>query len=298
MGGVASFVEDTFSAVGDVVGDVGNVVGEAGDFISDEIMDPVMTEVAEPIMNVVSKTVDAAMEDPVGTAVQVGTAIYAPALLPAVNGAVALSRGANFEDALKVSALSYAGQQAGQFVGGEVSAGLEDSIGKAGASTAGKIAAGATSTAVRGGNVEDALTAGALGAGTAVGLSQVPGFGELDPWQQRAASTVVSSALMDKSPAVALADQLLTGAVNTATGAGTKDASTLTLGDTTLKANPLQTTLPLIPRDAPAPPPVFNRPAIQPATAPSKGIASVQPEGFETFAGFDQNQGITGITRG
>jgi hypothetical protein len=301
MGGVASFVEDSFDAVGDVVGD-------ATDFIGDEVMDPVMTEVAEPVMNVVSKTVDAAMEDPIGTAVQVGTAIYAPQLLPLVTGAAALSRGASLDDALTASALAYAGQTAGQFVGSEVSAGLEDSIGKAGSSAAGKIAAGATSTAVRGGDIEQALTSGVIGAGTGAALNEVLPE-DLDPWQKRAATTVASSAITGKNPAAALADQLITGGVNTMTGAGTPDASTFSIGDNRFKANPLQTTLPYVPRPGsniltrpPAKASVQVAPGIASQVAtdttnqPTTGIASLQPNDtnvFGSFGGFDQNDQIT-----
>lgn len=287
MGGVASVVQDVFEPVGDIVGDAVNFVG-------DEIIDPVMEEVAEPVMNTVSKVVDQAMEDPVGTAAMVGTAIFAPQLLPVVTGANALAKGADLDDALTAAALSYAGQTAGQFVGAETTAALQDSIGSASASTAGKIAGSAASTAVRGGDIEQALTGGILNAATGIGVNEAmkaAGADELAPWQQRAFGTVVASSLMDKSPAAALADQLITGAINTATGAGTQDASTFNLGDTTYKANPLQTTLPYVPRpNAPVPPP---RPApfvgTQKTTTPSTGIASLDVNPFGTFAGFDQN---------
>ena len=301
MGGVASFVEDSFDAVGDAV-------GEVGDFVSEEVMEPVMTEVAEPVMNVVSKTVDAAMEDPIGTAVQVGTAIYAPQLLPVVTGATALSRGASIEDALTASALAYAGQTAGQFVGSEVSAGLEDSIGKAGSSAVGKIASGATSTAVRGGDIEEALTSGVIGAGTGAALNEVLPE-DLDPWQKRAATTITSSAITGKNPAAAFADQLITGGVNTLTGAGTPDASTFSIGDNTFKANPLQTTLPYVPRPSTGPvnrPPARTSVQVAPGIAsqvssdttnqPTTGIASLQPNDtnvFGSFGGFDPNDQIT-----
>jgi hypothetical protein len=300
MGGVASFVEDSFDAVGDAV-------GEVGDFVSEEVMEPVMTEVAEPVMNVVSKTVDAAMEDPIGTAAQVGTAIYAPQLLPLVTGATALSKGASLEDALTATALAYAGQTAGQFVGAEVSAGLEDSIGKAGSATVGKIASGATSTAVRGGDVEQSLISGVVGAGTGAALNEVLPE-DLDPWQKRAATTVASSAITGRNPSAALADQLITSGVNTATGAGTPDASTLSFGDNVFKANPLQTTLPYVPRPSPnvvTRPPARTSVQVAPGIAsqvsndttniPATGIASLQPADesiFGGFGGFDQKDQI------
>jgi hypothetical protein len=287
MGGVTSFVEDTFDSVGDAVGDV---TDSAFDLV-DQVVEPVMTEIVEPVANVATKVVDNAMEDPIGTAAMVGTAIFAPELLPAVNGAMALSKGASLEQAVTVSALSYAGQTAGQFVGAETSAALEDSIGKASASTVGKVAGSATSTAVRGGDVEQALTGGILNATAGAGVNEAmkaAGVGELDPWQQRAVGTVVSSGITGRNPIVPLTDQLITGGINTATGAGTSDASTLNFGDTQLTAKPLQTTLPLVPNQpapTPAPRTVF-RPA--PNTAAQKtGIASLDTDPFGGFSGFD-----------
>ena len=63
MGAVASFVQNVGDVVTDAVSTVGDAVQDVGNFV--------IEEVAKPIAETVEKTVEAAMEDPIGTAVKV-----------------------------------------------------------------------------------------------------------------------------------------------------------------------------------------------------------------------------------
>jgi hypothetical protein len=109
MSAIVEAVGDVFEAVGDAVGSVVEGIGN--------VVEKVMDEVVEPVVKAVGNTVEAAMNDPVGTLIKVGTAVFAPALLPAVNFGMAVVNGVPIEKALGNVALSYVGGQIGTQVG-------------------------------------------------------------------------------------------------------------------------------------------------------------------------------------
>jgi transcription antitermination factor NusA-like protein len=109
MGAVTKAIDTVFSAVDDAVG---TVVGAAED-----VLKTVDKEIIQPVVKVVDNTIKAAEQDPIGTLAKVATAIYAPALLPAVNFANNVAQGQSFESALVNTGVSYITGQAGQNIG-------------------------------------------------------------------------------------------------------------------------------------------------------------------------------------
>jgi len=111
MGGVAKAVS---KVVGGAVKTVGKAVSDVGKAIDDEII--------QPVAKAVDKTVQAAMDDPINTAIRVGAfAVGGPAGLAIANGTIALSQGASLSDAAELAGKSYvigqAGAAAGQYAG-------------------------------------------------------------------------------------------------------------------------------------------------------------------------------------
>lgn len=146
-------------------------------------------------------TIDSAMNDPLRTAAIIGTAIVAPELLPYVNAGSALAAGA---DPQRVALAVAAGQ-----LGAGVSSGLADTLGTTGANIAGSTAA----AAVRGQDPLAALVSGGIGAGTSAVTSQIEGFENLSPAQQRAVNTVVAAELQGRDPSQALVNQALNAGI-------------------------------------------------------------------------------------
>lgn len=91
-----------------VVSAISDVVSSASDALAD--FDDTVRDVATDVATTVNTTIDNALRDPVGTLVTVGTAIYAPSLLPVVQGARVLDDGGSLEDALLAAGATYAGQ--------------------------------------------------------------------------------------------------------------------------------------------------------------------------------------------
>jgi hypothetical protein len=112
MSAIVEAVGDVFEAVGDAVGSVVEGIGN--------IVEKVVDEVVEPVVKAVGNTIEAAMDDPLGTLVKVGTAVFAPALLPAVNLGLAVANGVPLEKALINTGLNMIGAQVGNFVGGQL----------------------------------------------------------------------------------------------------------------------------------------------------------------------------------
>jgi len=158
MGAVVDFVEDAGDAVGDAVGAV-------FDGASD-ILKAVDKEILQPVVKVVDKTITAALDDPIGTAARVATAVYAPYLMPAVNFASNVANGQSLEKALINTGISYVTQQAGSAVGSSVASGLANQGVNAGiAATLGSAASGATSAGLRGGDITQAALMSGLNTG-------------------------------------------------------------------------------------------------------------------------------------
>lgn len=171
---MSAVVESIGDALGDVVefaGDIGETVVEAaGDVVG------VVSDVAQGV-------VQGAIDDPLGTIVKVGTAIYAPYLLPVVTAGVVVANGGDIEDALIAGGISYVTQGVTQGLEtgladtafgemlGEVAqyTGLES---LPSAAIRGIATTGAQTTAglLQGQDLEDALTRGlTAGVGSTIG---------------------------------------------------------------------------------------------------------------------------------
>jgi hypothetical protein len=171
---MSAVVEAVVGAVSDVVefvGDVGETVVEAAG------------QVVEVVGDVAEGVVQGAVEDPLGTIAKVGTAIYAPYLLPVVTAGHVVANGGDIGEALQSGAISWATQGITQGLSDylpttEVGGYLADAAAATGiealpqavvrglATTAGQTAAGVA----QGQDFEDALARGLTsGVGSAVG---------------------------------------------------------------------------------------------------------------------------------
>ena len=171
---MSAVVEAVVGAVSDVVefvGDIGETVVEAA------------ADVVEIVGDVAVGVVEGAIEDPLGTIAKVGTAIYAPYLLPVVTAGHVIANGGDIEDALISGATSWATQgitqgladylpttEFGGYLADAASAtgieALPQAVVRGLATTAGQTAAGVA----QGQDFEDALTRGlTTGVGSAVG---------------------------------------------------------------------------------------------------------------------------------
>lgn len=146
MGAVAETVSN---AVSGTVKAVGSVVKGVGDIVE---------SVAKPVFKAAEKTIDAALEDPIGTAAMVTTAIVAPQFLPLVSAANSAAHGASLEQIATGAAISYAGGQAGLQAAGTVPIEYAPLVQQA--------ASGATRAAITGGDItQGALTSVINGQG-------------------------------------------------------------------------------------------------------------------------------------
>lgn len=171
MSAVVEAVTGAISDVVEFVGDVGEtVVQAAGD-------------VVETVGDVAQNVVQGAVEDPLGTIAKVGTAIYAPYLLPVVTAADVVAKGGDIEDALVAGAVSWAVPEIGEFVGGEIAGSAVGDFLNEAAQTTGIAAlpqaatrgiaqtvAGTAAGLAQGQDIGDALTRGLTsGVGSTVG---------------------------------------------------------------------------------------------------------------------------------
>ena len=107
MGGVVNTVVDTVS---DVVSSVGNAVSDVVD---------TATHIVDQATKVVSKTIDAAIADPLGTAAKIACiATGNIELLPLVSAGDVIAHGGSLQDAVKAGAIGYVTQGVAQYVMG------------------------------------------------------------------------------------------------------------------------------------------------------------------------------------
>lgn len=184
MGGAVDAVSDV---VGGAVDTVGNAVEDVGDFVVDKVVEPVATAV--------DNTIQAAIDDPVNTAIRVAALAYGgPAGLAAANAAIAVADGQSLEDAALTAGKTYAIAQAGQMAGAEAGSAAAD----AGASAeAAQVASGATSGAtqagLRGGDMEQGAIMGGLNAGTSIAAKSLSDQ-QFEDWSQQQAEKAYENA--------------------------------------------------------------------------------------------------------
>ena len=171
MSAVVEAVVGAVSSVAEFVGDIGETVVQAA------------ADVVEVVGDVAQNVVETAIDDPLGTIAKVGTAIYAPYLLPVVTAGHVVANGGDIGEALQSGAISWATQGITQGISDyipttEVGGYLADAAQATGiealpqavvrglATTAGQTAAGVA----QGQDFEDALARGlTAGVGSTVG---------------------------------------------------------------------------------------------------------------------------------
>jgi len=210
MGAVAeTLVEAPYKAVESVGEAVGNAVEDVGNFVNKEVIQPV----AEAVEN----TVQAAIDDPIGTAVKVAAISTGnPYLIAAANTGVALAKGASMDDALeagaKAAAFSYVAQGVSDYVKPEYSEYFADSPSLAAAAT--NATASVAATAAVGGDPLEALIMSGAGSAADVIANKIPGYETLSKNEQRALKTTIAYELQGKDPSQALVNQAVQVGVN------------------------------------------------------------------------------------
>lgn len=193
-------------AVADVVGDVIDFAGDVVETVVETAVD-----VVETVADTAVKVVESAVDDPIGTIAKVGTAIYAPYLLPAVNAAVVVANGGDLDDALTAAAVSYIAPQVGGYVAGEIAGtAFGDILTEAAAATGIESLPGAVANGI-----------GRAATSTVAGLARGQDFG--DALESGAISGVASIvgrvAGSEADTGSAFADRMIGTAVNAATNA-------------------------------------------------------------------------------
>jgi len=258
MSAVLDFIGDVVEGLGDAIGDIVEGIGDVLEDINDNII--------KPAIKIVKTTIENALDDPIGTIAKIATAIYAPYLLPVVNGAVVLANGGDIGDALTSAALTYVGQQAFtslelgtetladgttqaitlKSLSSDLGDWVADSVGSLGetasqvlsnAAVQGTLGAvkGGITAALKGQDIGDGfvagLTSGAIGGGLGAGLNEIADELNIDlkdSTTNLAAKTIISLA-EGKDPNEILAGYLAY-TVNSAgaelLGKATKDAFT------------------------------------------------------------------------
>lgn len=210
MSAVVSAVQDVGNAVGNAVSYVGNAVSDAGNWVGEKVV--------EPLVKAVDNTIQAAIDDPIGTAVKIAAISTGnPYIIAAANTGVALANGADPDDALKAGAKAAIMYEVGSAVGEYVAPEAAEYFGPENAATAAAVTNAAASTAAAAAVGEDpyqALLSSGVNSAAGVIAKQVPGYDSLSANQQRALKTTVAASLEGKDPSQALVNQALQVGIN------------------------------------------------------------------------------------
>jgi len=181
MSAVVKAVESVVDTVGDVISSVGKAVEDVGNAIGDAV---------ESVGKTVEKTVQGALKDPIGTIAKVAAVATGNIeLLPYISAADVVAHGGSPEDAIKAGLTSMVAQEAGSYVGDQVSAAQNygtdlgsqqtamlaaQDAGLGTATAAGRLAGAATGAgtgaALSGGNVENAVVNALADSGLRLGV--------------------------------------------------------------------------------------------------------------------------------
>ena len=160
MGGVVEAISDTISSVGDAVGSVVSNVADTAVHV--------VEVVAAPVAKAVENTVQAAINDPIGTAAKVAAVASGnPQLLPLISGVDAIAHGATPEQVLVSIGTSYVVSQALPDVGPGVTEATGSQI--AGAAAQGALQ-GMTSATLQGRDPLQGAVSGGLNTGLNAGI--------------------------------------------------------------------------------------------------------------------------------
>ena len=217
MSAVVEAVADVFEPVVEAVGDIAETVVEAA---SD-----VVTFVADTAEAVVQGAVD----DPLGTIAKIGTAIYAPYLLPVVSAGVVVANGGSIEQALTSAAIAYVAPT----VGSEFSSAMQGTwVGDA-------LASAAEATGIESLATDVARGAGSAATQTASGILQGQDVGDaLARGFQSGVGTTVGSVVGGEADTGSnIADRLIGSAAGAATTASLRGGDAQTAAEQALAQN-------------------------------------------------------------
>ena len=217
MSAVVEAVADVFEPVVEAVGDIAETVVEAA---SD-----VVTFVADTAEAVVQGAVD----DPLGTIAKIGTAIYAPYLLPVVNAGVVVANGGSIDQALTSAAISYVAPA----VGGEFSSAMQGTwVGDA-------LATAAEATGIESLATDVARGVGSAATQTTAGILQGQDVGDaLERGFQSGVGTTVGSVVGGEADTGSnIADRLIGGAAGAATTASLRGGDAQNAAEQALAQN-------------------------------------------------------------
>ena len=164
----------------------------------------------------VNGAVQSALDDPTGTLIKAAAiASGQPELMALANAGVAVAHGASLEDAALAAGKGYA---AGA-IGSEISSNLSPELTSNGlsatdAATVSKIAGQAGGAAATGNDPLKALVAGGIGAGTLAIASDIPGFDDMNKYQQGAVTKAISNTLQGKDPTQGLINEAIASGID------------------------------------------------------------------------------------
>jgi hypothetical protein len=181
------------------------------------------------------------MSDPIlGAAANIAASYFGGPLGTAALGAV---QGKSLEDIAKNAAISYVAGQVAEGVSAGVSTELADLV-KSGDLTAAqaaslaKVAGNVASTAVRGGDPLQALITGGIGVGTAALTAEIPGFADMNKYQQQAVNKAILNTLQGKDPSQGLINEAIASGISAATNYSDAPSSEL-INQTTSETTPV-----------------------------------------------------------
>ncbi len=217
MSAVVEAVADVFEPVVEFVGDVAETVVEAA------------SDVVTFVGDTAEAIVQGAVDDPLGTIAKIGTAIYAPYLLPVVSAGVVVANGGSIEQALTSAAIAYVAPT----VGGEFSSAMQGTwVGDA-------LATAAEATGIESLATDVARGAGSAATQTASGILQGQDVGDaLARGFQSGVGTTVGSVVGGEADTGSnIADRLIGSAAGAATTASLRGGDATTAAEQALAQN-------------------------------------------------------------
>lgn len=171
MGAVASFVEDTFDAVGDVVDVVFDAVGDVVETV---------VETVETVVETVGNVVEAVIEDPLPVLIAVaGQMVGIPA--PVTMGALTAAKGGDLEDIALSMGTAYFAPSIGSSISSTVSssfidAGFNETFSQVASKAISSGLVNGTVAEIKGGSFDDGFAGGFTGGMVSGGVTEVASY--------------------------------------------------------------------------------------------------------------------------
>jgi hypothetical protein len=159
--------------------------------------DFVVDDVVKPVVGVIDSVVDVILDDPIKAAAQIAAIATGNAwALPLIEGADAVSEGAEIGEILERTAKAYVAQQVGGAVGQKAGAAAASAgAGEVASTVIGAGTGNAASAVVLGQDPVKAFVTGGISAGVPAALGQVDGFTDLPVAAQRVIESAITAEL-------------------------------------------------------------------------------------------------------